>query len=175
MYFRSLPAKITSGENKDKQAFVQITNEKLGFPKTKPLQIEQDKFEYPQFGPEPTVTKDESGKETVTALTEEQGRAGIDEFIANAGGAVAALEVINTATKTAATNEGKLYIRQQEAGDLNSIIETGLKRSHDFTWKGVEKVSNKEIVAGVKSLQANMAAMSAEEIAAEVRRILGQA
>jgi len=170
MYFRTLPKEITSGENKGKQAFVQITNEKLGHPKDNPILVEQDRFEYPQFGPEPT--KDDKGKEV--DLTEEQAQAGIQEFIDNAGSALKALDVLNDVTKKAATTEGKNHIRLQEAGSVDDAVAAGLKRSHDFSWKSVERASNKEVVSAVKDLKSRIDTLSPEEQLAELKKIFNQ-
>lgn len=175
-----LPAKITSGNKKGEQAYVQISNSELGFVKGKDdngkefdntIKIEQDKFEFPQFGPEPVL--DGEGKQT-NIVTEDEARAGIDEFIADAGSAVAALEIINKTTRDAATFEGKTYIRTAEDGELDAIVSTGLNKSKNFSWKTVEKTSKKEILEGVAALQANMSTMSKEEIADYMAKLLGQ-
>lgn len=166
-----LPAKITSGNKKGEQAFVTITNEELGFPKDQPIKIEQDKFEFPQFGPEPTF--DAEGTQT-NVVTEDEARSGLDEFIADCGSAVSALEIINKNTRDAATYEGKTYIRTAEDGEVDAVVNAGLGKSKNFSWKTVEKASKKEILDGVATLQANMATMSKEQIAEYMMSLLGQ-
>lgn len=176
-YTRTLPAEIQSGENKGKTAYVQITNEKLGFPKDSPLKIEQARFKYPQFGPELTVevVKDAEGKitsETEVALTEDQARIGLEEFVANAGSAARALEIVNDATRDAALYDGKNYIRLAESGDADTVTNVGLSKSAEFTWKAAERVTVKELKAGMDSLRENFKNLTPEQIAAQVAQLL---
>lgn len=145
MYFANLPAKITSGEKKGQDAVVTITNNgKLVENQNVEFEIPQASFEYPQFGPDPRST-DAEGKVTERELTDEEARAGIEEFIQNAGSAVRALEIINDATKTAAVNGGKNKVRVATTGTREAIIEMGLKTSREFTWAAVERVTTAKI------------------------------
>lgn len=180
MFTRRLGKFITSGEKKGQQAYVKVTNDELGFDKDNPLLVEQDKFEYPQFGPQPEVevTRNEDGTikaEVEKPLTEDQAQEGVKEFVASCGSAVRALEIINDATRDAALYEGKSHIRLADKGqNVDDVVAVGLKKSREFSWKEIARVTVKEFKATMDDIATNLEALSAEEIAAKVKALLGR-
>lgn len=178
MFTRRLASLITSGEKKGEKAQVKITNETLGFPKENPLLIDQDSFEYPQFGPKPEEIKNEKGEITGEKdLTEEQAQVGLDEFVVNAGSKVRALEIINDATRDAALYEGKSHIRlyDQKTEDVQSVVNVGLKKSREFTWKATERVTVKEFKNALDEMRGSLDSLTPEQIAERVKKLLGAA
>lgn len=177
MRTESLPSVYVSGEDKGKTAFVKIANAKLGHPadsddKETALRIQQDKFRYPQFGPQAEV--DEKGDEK--PLSDSDARLGLEEFVVNAGSVQRALEIINDATRDAAVFEAKTHIRTAESGKVEDVVTAGLNKSANFTWKATERVSVKEFKSTMDELKARAAAgatLTDEEIAAVVRKNLG--
>lgn len=182
-YTVKLPATYESGEKKGQPAFVVIANEKLGYPADErkdgkvvnetALRVPQGNWEYPQFGPEPEEIKNEKGEVTgYKPLTEEQARVALEEFIVNAGSAARAAEIVNDATRDAALYEGKSHIRLAEEGEAEQVVKIGLSKSRDFTWKTTERVSVKEIKAGMESLREDFKNLTPEQIAARVAQML---
>jgi hypothetical protein len=176
MYTQSLPSLYVSGDDKGKTAIVKIANEKLGFPADKndketALRIQQDRFKFPQFGAKPEV--DEKGDEV--ALSDDAARLGIEEYITNTGSVQRALEILNDVTRDAAVFDAKTYIRTTVSGEVNSVVEAGLNKSLNFTWKATERVSVKEFKSTIDELKARALAgpISNDEIAEIVRKSLG--
>jgi len=170
MFFVSLPSKIQSGPNKDKPNLVEIKAAKLldASGQAYVYKIPAELFSYPQFGPEPKSVTDSDGKVTVVAQTDDEAQEGIDEAIKDAGGKVKFLENYNSATKTAALNEGKGYIRTKESGDPSDIQQKGIEMSHDFTWVTAEKKTAKDIANEAEDL----ASMADDLDPAELKRRL---
>lgn len=183
MYHRSLPKVYASGENKGKQALVTITNEKLGFPKTAPITINQDEFVFPQFGPEPevkvTVTGEGENRKEVreeVPLTEEQARAGINEAIEDAGGATAFLEIHNENTRDQAVKEAKAKIRTAESGKWEDVVRSALELCRKFSWKQAERVTVAVLRQELSDLQTqNIDEMDPDELKNRIKKLLGQA
>lgn len=150
----SLPAKIASGENKDKPSIVQISSAKITRKDENNkdvalvFEIPAEKFSYPQFGPEPA--KDDKGNEL--ELTEDQAKEALDEMVKDAGGVIRLVENYNDATRTASLNKGKNYIRTKETGEPDAIVIAGLAITHDFTWAAAERITNKAIADEAKAL-----------------------
>lgn len=168
MYTEALPAKYESGDHKGEQAYVKITNEKLGRPKTNPIQIEQDKFVFPQFGPAPQF--DEKGVQ-INSPTEDEAKTAMNEVAENAGGWVKLLNYINASVRSDAVDSGKGYIRTAEAGEVDNVVAAGLKRTLEFTLKGAEKVTAKEIKGVVDGLLANLSQLSNDQIAEAIKAL----
>ena len=170
MFKEKLAKNYESGEHKGEQAYVKITNEKLGFPKSNPITIEQDRFEFPQYG-----VQAEEG----TVLTEDQSKEGIAEAAEQAGGYVQLLTYLNACVKVDAVDAGKGYIRTAESGpknadgslDFESVIVAGLKRSSEWSLKTTEKISAKEVKSTVDSLLANIGGLTNDQIADAISRL----
>lgn len=183
MFYRSLPKLNVSGDNKGKQAVVQITNEKLGFPKENPILINQDEFTYPQFGPEPkvNVTYKGEGEKRVEVreevpLTEDEAKAAIAEAAEDAGGWVALAEIHNENTAAQAVKESKAKIRTAESGDWKDVVRSALEACKKFTWKKAERITVQQLRAEVNELaKRDVDNMSEEEMRAAIKKLLGQA
>lgn len=183
MFYRRLPKFYASGDKKDQQAEVTITNEKLGFPKDNPIKINQDDFEYPQFGKEPEVKVTVTGegdkrKETreEVPLTEDEAKAGMEEAATDAGGWTALLEIHNENTRDAAVKAGKNQIRTAESGKVEDVISAALKAVRSFTWKQAERVTASQIRQELAELkQENIDEMDPEALKARIKKLLGQA
>lgn len=186
MWFGSLPAVIGSGANKGKPNLKEITSAKMTGTDGKKVQfgdgtytdaenkthvgIPGESCQFPQFGPEPT--KDDKG--VYAELTEDQAQQGIQEFIKDSGGAVRALENINDATAKAAVKKGEVYIRTAEDGEPAKIVQHGLQLMHDFSWAQAERISNKSVREGVDALVEEVDNLSADEIKARLKTLLGK-
>lgn len=169
MYHVKLASTIGAGENKGKPNLVEITSakvfevnesgDKVGIKfgnhsyvdaaKKEHIGIPGHDWSYPQFGPEPG--KDDNGN--YTELTEDQAQQAVDEMIKDAGGVVRFAENYNDATRTAALNTGKNYIRTKEGvTDRDAVIAEGIRRSKEFTWAAAERVTNKSVKEAVSRL-----------------------
>lgn len=170
MYFRSLPAEISSGENKGKPNLVEITSAKLE-KDGKPVKFEiaATRFQYPQFGPEPA--KDDKGNDQ--DFTEDQAKAAIEEAVKDAGGYVAFVGNYNDSTRTAALNKGKNYIRTKETGEPDAIVEAGLDLSKNFTWASAQRVTNKEVREGVENLVQDLDNLDEATLKARLKALMG--
>jgi hypothetical protein len=175
MYHVALPSEISSGENKGQANMVEITSAKLTRKegdKDVPVKfvIAAELFRYPQFGPQPA--KDENGKEV--ELSEEQAKSGVDEAVKDAGGYVRFLENYNDATRQAALNKGKNYIRTKETGDPSAIQDAGLALTQGFTWAAAERVTNKAVREQVENIVNDLDNLSPDEVKARLRAMLGK-
>ena len=191
MYRVKLPALIGAGDNKDKPSLIEITSAKmtvddgqggktgLKFGKAsyvdaagkEHIGIPAQDWEYPQFGPEPT----KNDKGVYQPLSEDQAKEAVDEMIKDAGGIVAFAENYNDATKKAALNDGKNYIRTKEDGDPDSIVLEGLRRSREFTWAASERVTNKSVREGAEKLVEEIDSLSPDEAKKRLLQLLGRA
>lgn len=194
MFHRSLPATYASGDKKGQTANVQIANSSLGYPADekgpdgtiveKALRIEQSKFVFPQFGPQPKMQDvlDKDGKvvgQEEAPLTVEEAEQGIKEAIDDAGGPIPFLAIHNDNTRDEAVKEAKTYIRQYEGKpdtDVLGVIAAGLKKALTFTWKASERVTVQQFRSELKELQTqNIDEMDPEELKARIKALLGQA
>lgn len=175
-YLEKLPAKYESGDHKGEQAFVKITNDKVGRPKTNPIMIEQNRFEFPQYGPKPEY--DDKGNQT-NVITEDQAREAFNELAEQAGGWVRLLNYNNASIKSDAVDAGKLYIRTAESlpkadtpeQALEMLIIGGLKRTSEWSLKTTEKVTAKEMKDTVTNLLANLSNLSNDQIAEAIKAL----
>lgn len=190
MFHVALPEKIGAGPNAGKPNLIAITSAKLTTTDTEnkkvslkfgtdsyvdsagvtQIGIPAGQFQYPQFGPEPA--KDD--KSNYIELTDEQAQAAVDEAIKDAGGIVRFVENYNDATRTAALNKGKNYIRTKESGDPAAIVAEGLKLTQNFSWAAAERVTNASVKAAVSELADNLDNLSLEEIKARLKASLGR-
>jgi hypothetical protein len=184
MYHVSLPSLIASGENKGKPSVVEITSAKLtakqiidGVEKDVPVKfsIPAEKFKYPQFGPQPAEKKNDKGEVVgEEELSVDQAKQGIDEAIKDAGGEVRFLENYNDATRQAALNKGKNYIRTKETGAPDDIVEAGLKMSTEFTWAAAERVTNKQVRQEVEAIIADIDNIPQDELKRRLLAMMGK-
>lgn len=177
MYVAKLPAKVVSGERKGQQAFATISNQALAGEtdgkKNPPIvfEIEQDRFEYPQFGPE--IPTNEKGEPT-RALTDDEAQTGIQEFVNACGSVQRALEVINEATEKAAVNTGKAHIRTAPSGSMEQIVEAGLAKSRNFSWVAEKKVKVADIKNAIDEIKTvGLENLSEAELRARLAALIG--
>lgn len=196
MFHATLEKLVGAGANKGKPNVVEITSAKMQkdgvsikFGKTitddqgNAIQYEDAKggksdkvgilaslFSYPQFGPEPG--KNDKGE--YVPLTDDQARSGVEEAIADSGGVVRFLENYNDATRTAALNRGKNFIRTKEDGEPDKIVEEGLRLSRDFSWAQAERVTNATVRQNAEKLVDEMDQLSDEELRARMKAMFAK-
>lgn len=186
MFHRTLPATIQSGENKGEIAYRLVTNDKLGHPKDSPIKIEQSRIEYPQFGPKPEtktriVGEGDKRREVVeeVALTEEQAKQGIEEAIADAGGAVPFLNSYNEVVRDEAIKDGLSPLRQHEGGegiDVAKLVEAAINRIRNFTMKAAERVTVAQFRQELNAMKdLDLDTLDAETLRAKMKALLGKA
>jgi Arc/MetJ-type ribon-helix-helix transcriptional regulator len=190
MFLVTLVSKILAGPNKDKPNLIEITSTKLtvddGNGKQVPLRfgdesyvdstnkehvgIPAEQWAYPQFGPEPS--KNDKGE--YLSLSDEQAQQALDEMMKDAGGIVPFVENYNDATRKAALDSGKIYIRTKEDGNPSDIIREGIRRAKEFTWAAASRVTNKSVREGAENLLADIEKLSKDEMAARLKALLGK-